>query len=80
MSEIMEITDSSITLSCAVSPDTESATLQFRAPFGGKNPLDPTDPGPDGQAAEYITDRAEFVKFKANGPDDTLMIVWFFSA
>lgn len=70
----------SISLSCAVSPDTESATLRLRAPFGGKNPLDPTESGPDGQAAEYITNQAEFVQFKADDSDDTLMIVWFFPA
>ena len=72
--------DSSITLSCAVSPDTESVTLRFQAPFGGENPLDPTDPGPDGQAAEYITRQAEHVEYQAGDQRDTLMIVWFFSA
>lgn len=71
--------NSSITLSCAVAPDTESVTLRLQAPFGGKNPIDTSESGPDGQAAEYITQQAMYVKYQEGDPNDTLMVVWFFA-
>ena len=72
--------DSKITLDCAVAPDAESVTLRLRAALGGKNPLNPEEAGPDGQAADYIMRQADYVEFQAGGPNDILTIVWFFAA
>ena len=70
---------SSMTLSCSMAPDTKSFTLRLQAPFGGKNPLESSEPGPDAQAADYITRQAEYVDYQAGNPNDTLTVVWFFS-
>ena len=71
---------SKITLDCAVAPDAESVTLRLHAALGGINPMDTVNPGPDGQTADYISRQADYVKFQAGTPEDTLTIVWFFAA